>query len=49
MTHFIERLVFANRKLVVALFAIETVFLLFQESKMLLDAVYEKNIPLNNE
>ena len=49
MTHFIERLIFANRKLVVALFAIATVFLLFQASKMRLDAGFEKNIPLNHE
>ena len=49
MTHFIERLIFANRKLVVALFAVATVFLLFQASKMRLDAGFEKNIPLNHE
>ncbi|MDO6565880.1 MMPL family transporter [Alteromonas sp. 1_MG-2023] len=49
MTHFIERLVFSNRKLVVALFAIATVFLGFQASQMRLDAGFEKNIPLNHE
>ena len=47
MTHFIEHLVFSNRKLVVALFAIATVFLGFQASQMRLDAGFEKNIPLN--
>ncbi|MBQ4831155.1 RND family transporter [Alteromonas sp. MMG017] len=49
MTHFIEHLVFSNRKLVVALFAIATVFLGFQASQMRLDAGFEKNIPLNHE
>ncbi|MEC7284829.1 MAG: MMPL family transporter, partial [Pseudomonadota bacterium] len=49
MTHFLEKLVFGNRKIVVALFAIATVFLGYQASQMRLDAGFEKNIPLNHE
>lgn len=49
MTQFIERLVFANRKLVVFIFALITVWLGFQASQMRLDAGFEKNIPLNHE
>ncbi len=49
MTQFIERLVFANRKLVVLIFALITVWLGFQASQMRLDAGFEKNIPLNHE
>lgn len=42
MTQFLEKLVFGNRKLVVALFAIATVFLGYQASHMRLDAGFEK-------
>ncbi|MEW9796889.1 efflux RND transporter permease subunit [Alteromonas sp. CYL-A6] len=49
MTQFIERLIFANRKLVVFLFAAATLFLGYQASNMRLDAGFEKNIPLNHE
>mgnify|MGYP000461672187 CR=1 FL=1 len=49
MTHFLEKLVFGNRKIVVALFTIATVFLGYQASQMRLDAGFEKNIPLNHE
>lgn len=49
ITQVIEKIVFANRKLVVALFAITTLFLGYQASQMRLDAGFEKNIPLNHE
>lgn len=49
MTQFIEHLVFANRKLLVAIFALATLFLGYQASQMRLDAGFEKNIPLNHE
>lgn len=49
ITHFLERLVFTNRKIVVGLFVLATAFLLFQASQMRLDAGFEKNIPLNHE
>lgn len=49
ITQVIEKIVFSNRKLVVALFAIATLFLGYQASQMRLDAGFEKNIPLNHE
>ncbi len=49
MTEVIERLIFSQRKLVVLLFVLATVFLGYQASNMRLDAGFEKNIPLNHE
>ena len=49
MTEVIERLIFSQRKLVVLLFVLATVFLGYQASHMRLDAGFEKNIPLNHE
>ncbi|WP_018981755.1 efflux RND transporter permease subunit [Salinimonas chungwhensis] len=49
ITHFLERLIFANRIIVIALFAIVTLFLGYQSSQIRLDAGFEKNIPLNHE
>ena len=52
MNHFIDlivRLIFRNRLVVVALFAITTVYLGFQASQLKLDAGFTKNIPLNHE
>ncbi|GGW88525.1 efflux RND transporter permease subunit [Alteromonas halophila] len=49
MTEVIERLIFSQRKLVVFLFVLATVFLGYQASNMRLDAGFEKNIPLNHE
>ena len=49
ITQVIEKIVFSNRKLVVAVFAIATLFLGYQASQMRLDAGFEKNIPLNHE
>ena len=49
ITHFLERLIFANRIIVIALFAIITLFLGYQSSQIRLDAGFEKNIPLNHE
>ncbi|QJR82612.1 RND family transporter [Alteromonas pelagimontana] len=48
-THFIEKLVFGNRKIVIAIFAFVTVFLGYQASQLRLDAGFEKNIPLQHE
>lgn len=49
MIEVIERLIFSQRKLVVLLFLLATVFLGYQASNMRLDAGFEKNIPLNHE
>lgn len=49
ITTVIERLVFGNRKLVVALFVVATVAMGYMASQMRLDAGFEKNIPLNHE
>lgn len=49
ITQLIEKIIFSNRKFVVALFALTTIFLGFQASQMRLDAGFEKNIPLNHE
>ncbi|MCW8092299.1 efflux RND transporter permease subunit [Alteromonas sp. ASW11-130] len=49
ITHLAERIVFGNRKVVVFLFALATIFLGYQSSLMRLDAGFEKNIPLNHE
>ncbi len=49
ITHLAERIVFGNRKVVVFLFLIATLFLGYQSSFMRLDAGFEKNIPLNHE
>ncbi|MCU7554165.1 MMPL family transporter [Alteromonas sp. ASW11-19] len=49
ITQLIEKIIFSNRKVVVALFALATIFLGFQASQMRLDAGFEKNIPLNHE
>jgi len=49
ITHLIERLIFSNRKIVVGIFLLATVFLGYQASHMRLDAGFEKNIPLNHE
>ncbi|RDV25968.1 RND family transporter [Alteromonas aestuariivivens] len=46
--HFLEHLIFGNRRLVVGLFALLTLFLGYQASNMKLDAGFEKNIPLNH-
>ncbi|MFT4653486.1 MAG: putative RND superfamily exporter protein [Kangiellaceae bacterium] len=45
----IEKLVFENRIVVIALFVIVTVFLAYQASLLKLDAGFTKNIPLNHE
>ena len=47
-THFIERLVFNNRLIVVGVFLLATLFLGFKASQMKMDAGFEKNIPLNH-
>ncbi|NMH58426.1 efflux RND transporter permease subunit [Alteromonas ponticola] len=49
ITHLAERIVFGNRKVVVFLFVLATLFLGYQSSQMRLDAGFEKNIPLNHE
>lgn len=46
---FFERIIFNNRAIVIILFALSTLTLLFQASRMELDAGFEKNIPLNHE
>lgn len=49
ITNFFERLIFSNRIVVIALFAIATLFLGYQSTQIRLDAGFEKNIPLNHE
>lgn len=49
ITTFFERLIFSNRIIVIALFAIATIFLGYQSTQIRLDAGFEKNIPLNHE
>ncbi len=49
ITNFFERLIFSNRIIVIALFAIATLFLGYQSTQIRLDAGFEKNIPLNHE
>lgn len=45
----IEKLVFRNRIAVILIFAISTLFLVYQASLLKLDAGFTKNIPLNHE
>ena len=49
ITRFIERLVFANRMIVIGVFALITLTLFYAASQLKLDAGFEKNIPLNHE
>ncbi|WP_100657355.1 efflux RND transporter permease subunit [Alteromonas flava] len=49
ISHFLERLVFNNRKVVIALFSLITLGLLYSATQLKLDAGFEKNIPLNHE
>ncbi len=49
MTNWIENLVFRSRKLVLALFAIATVFMLYQASHLKIDAGFAKLLPLEHE
>ncbi len=49
ISHFLERLIFGYRGVVVAIFALITVGLLYSASQLKLDAGFEKNIPLNHE
>ena len=46
---FSESLIFNQRKAVIGLFALATVFLLYMASMLKLDAGFEKNIPLQHE
>ena len=46
---FSEFLIFNQRKAVIGLFALATVFLLYMASMLKLDAGFEKNIPLQHE
>ncbi len=45
----VEKIVFGNRLVVIALFFIATIFLAYQASLLKLDAGFTKNIPLNHE
>ena len=45
----IEKLVFRNRLVVIAVFLLATLFLAYQASLLKLDAGFTKNIPLNHE
>lgn len=49
ISHFLERMIFGNRSIVIAIFSLITVGLLYSASQLKLDAGFEKNIPLNHE
>ena len=49
MTTWLENLVFRSRKLVLALFAIATIFMLYQASHLKIDAGFAKLLPLEHE
>ena len=49
MTAFLERLVFANRRLVVALFLAITAFMAYQATHLRIDAGFAKLLPLKHE
>ena len=49
MTAFLEKLVFANRRLVVALFLAITVFMAYQATHLRIDAGFAKLLPLKHE
>ncbi|MBT1449690.1 MMPL family transporter [Glaciecola sp. XM2] len=44
-----EKIIFRNRGLLISIFAVITVFLVYQASQLKLDAGFTKNIPLNHE
>ncbi|MBO1255029.1 MMPL family transporter [Alteromonas sp. 5E99-2] len=48
ITQAADKAIFSNRILVIVFFALVTVFLGYQSSKLKLDAGFEKNIPLNH-
>jgi len=49
MTAWIEKLVFGHRRLVVALFAVITIFMAYQASHLRVDAGFAKLLPLEHE
>ena len=48
MTKFFERAIFGNRRLVIALFIVLTIFMLYQASHLRIDAGFAKMLPLKH-